>query len=295
MKVVGGEWRGRKGGDQGGHKKSDQRGEHAGPRSFDQSSFPPLGTCARPIVPGDHHRDGGKRHLEARPHQLLGGRQHDEAGGESDVPARHGGAAERDGDQHDGGHDERAESRNLRTGEDGIGRCRDERQDGCQRLERRRESEPHRQGKQRADEPEESSGEECHVEARDRHHVVQSGSPERLAGRFWDEASLAGDLGRRDRAVLATDDGDNAIGELVARPVERDEEALVPGQHGRRCPKTLNLPQRETDGPDPVEESVSGEVEATGNDRRGRGFERGPDEDAVARLEISHGPRRQTD
>jgi hypothetical protein len=133
------------------------------------------------------------------------------------------------------------------------------------------------------------------VKARDRDDVKEAGRPEGLAGRFGDKASLPGDLGRGDGPVLAADHGGDARRELVARSVERREEALVPGERGRRRCRTLDLAEGEADGADAVEVGVPREVEPSGDDRRGRRLERGLDEDAVAGLEICRRPRRQTD
>jgi hypothetical protein len=47
--------------------------------------------------------------------------------------------------------------------------------------------------------PEEGAGGEHHVQARDRHDVIDAGGPERVVGVLVDQASLAGDQRRRNR------------------------------------------------------------------------------------------------
>ena len=252
-----------------------------------------------PVRPGrisaDERSGRGERHLETRADDLVRRKHDDDDCRDGEVAQRQRRPVEKYGSEHHGEHDEAALRGDLGTGNEEVAGEPDDREDSRVFLHGMTGREIREEREAGAQQAHDGAGDQRHVQAGDRDDVVDAGAAQRLVHVLRDARADADHERGGDLALGPVDTASNAVGDGVARTLDRGAEKRDRRRRagGRGEFRTA---QEKATGADAVEIALEGEVVTIRPDRAGRRHE--PDEPCHRRPcpdAIRDAPRRDAD
>ena len=266
----------------------DDSGQHDAAEIERQPPPPPPGQrpsgarpAADPFIDGDQGDNRGEGHLETGAEQRGGRQRENDQGGPCDRAHGDALAVENDRHQDQADHQKRALGRDRRAGEEGIGKCADDRGDRRPFLYGIGQCDGGDQRQAAPDDDENEPGDQTDVEPGDRQQVGNPRGAERLEDRFTDDCALPGDQSGGDRTGVARNGGHHPLRDPPSQPFDG----------GRQLPLLQvrlddpSAPQGETDAGKLLEIELTLQVEAAGQNGGRRGRENRSNLDPVPRCQ----------